>query len=153
MRLNKISTALVSVIIACFTSPAYTTGLAPVASEPTANDEIQIASIIEPIFENLKKGQIRQAIKGFFDLSPLMANQNQLLELFVNKVEKTNKDYGKIFDCRVAATINRVGILQRRHYICQHTNALSRWTIVVGKTSSGWKPLRLDFDDKLFETE
>jgi hypothetical protein len=153
MRRTILKTVLFLIVVIYLVSPVQATGITTAAPEPTASDEIQISSIIDPIFTNLKKGQTKQAIKGFFDLSPLFANQIKLLNIFVSKVDESNKIYGPISDCILASKINRVAILQKRYYICQHLNALSRWTIVVGKTSSGWKPEQIDFDDKLFETE
>lgn len=121
----------------------------PTSAEISAADNRQIAVLIEPIFTSLKAGDAESAVQGFLGKSPLLAGRNAELQNLSAQIESAIRIYGPISDCVFSELEERGGVVQRRIYLCQHRDYLTRWKITVGKATSGWTPISMIFDDEV----
>lgn len=115
----------------------------------SAADNEAIERLIAPIFSNLKAGDSAATVEEFLGISPMFGGKKQEMQYLISQIESTISIYGKISNCALASTKTRANIAQSRQYLCQHENFVTRWVIIVAKTSKGWGPVSLSFDDQM----
>jgi hypothetical protein len=115
----------------------------------SAADNEAVDKLVEPIFSNLKAGNSAAVVNEFLGISPLFAGKKQEMQFLISQIESTVAIYGKISNCALASTETRANLAQSRQYLCQHENFVTRWVVIVAKTSKGWGPVSLRFDDQM----
>jgi hypothetical protein len=115
----------------------------------SAQDTKSIDTLVAPIFTNLKAGDYEGSVKQFLGLSPMFTGKKQEMQFLVNQIQGAADIYGPITECPLDSVETKAGIAQSRQYLCQHENFVTRWIVVVAKTSKGWGPISLSFDDQI----
>jgi hypothetical protein len=115
---------------------------------PAADNET-VERLIAPVFSNLKAGDSAATVDEFLGISPMFDGKKQEMQYLVSQIDSTMSIYGKISDCALASIKTRANIAQSRQYLCQHEKFITRWVVIVAKTSKGWGPVSLSFDDQM----
>ena len=123
----------------------------PARAEPAsdASDNAVIDALIAPTLAGLKAGQSRQAVDAFLGRNPIMQGKASDIAVLASQIDSAMAVYGPIGDCQLTQTVNNGAWVQQRLYHCQHTNLVTRWLFQVVRTSKGWTPANLSFDDKV----
>lgn len=116
---------------------------------PSAADNAEIDALVAPTLTALKAGKSRQAVEAFLGRNPLMQGKTNEIAQLASQIDSANSIYGPIDDCQLTQTVNNGAWVQQRLYHCQHTNLVTRWMFQVVRTTKGWTPANLSFDDKV----
>lgn len=138
---------LISAILALSASAATASEKPQTVLSATDNEAVE--KLVAPIFSNLKAGNATAAVGEFLGRSPMFAGKKQEMQYLVSQIDGTFSIYGKISDCSLASLETKANLAQSRQYLCQHENFVTRWVVIVAKTSNGWGPVSLRFDDNI----
>ena len=124
---------------------------APALADPApgAADDAAISALIDPSLAALRSGKSRQAVDLFLGTNPLMASKTSDIAVLASQIDAAIGAYGPIGACQLTETVNNGPWVQQRLYHCQHTNLVTRWIYQTVRTSKGWMPSNLSFDDKV----
>lgn len=146
-HMTKKTFLLATAFLAFSSSPTLAVDKLENALSPA--DTIAVDNLVAPIFSNLKAGNYAATVNEFLGLSSMFDGKKQEMQYLISQIESTSTIYGRVSNCSLATVKTRAGIAQSRMYLCQHENFVTRWIVVVAKTSKGWAPVSLRFDDQM----
>lgn len=99
----------------------------------------------------LEEGKTNEAVQYFFASSALMQRKTQELSLLTSQISTLTSIYGPIAHCELLKKESKGTLLEQYSYICQHTEFLTYWTLLLTKLPKGWAGANLTLNDRLPE--
>ncbi len=130
-------------LLACLATIAI-----PAPAAAAEEEAVTPASLSEATIEELKLGKYKEAVDGFFSGMPLMSGKAQELALLVSQIEATMKIYGPIQQCNVLESERKAALIERRTYLCQHSEFVTYWQFDSMKLPQNWAGFNMVFNDQ-----
>lgn len=121
---------------------------AVVSGPLSASDGDAVSAIAKATMDGIKAGKSSSALDAFFGKSELMRSKASELKMLASQIDSLFSIYGPITTCQLVEEQVIGSLVSNRLYLCQHTNYITRWKLLMAKTPSGWIGANLSYDDK-----